>query len=461
MRKILQNIAPHANHVSGFTLIEILVVMLIIGIIAAWAVPWYEHVVLKSRFGSVMASAKAIATSQEVHHLQYGSYATSQENLDVSMPEDSGNVVITLGEEENFKFVMASHEKAPDVRYVVYQHNSTNFPDNIHCEAKADNEDAIWLCEEELAGTRVENGSLSGNGYIAYVLSGDAASGNFAQAPQVYHNQSNVNATNGSRCEADSQGGCSDSSFTDSTCVASASSGCQHSTFDHSECYGDGKGGSVNSTVCGYNTYSNSTCYNEATDGYVCGRSEYADGSTCYSNEKGGCGHATYSDHSFCYGESLTACDHSTFNDSTCVAEGSGGCTSGTFNDSTCYAKTGGTSSARSCGSGSVYNNSTCYNQSSTMYGCGASTYDAGSSCYSNSNGGCGGKSTFSGGSSCYGNASGACGSNTYTGGSVCHADVQGACNNNTYKDSSYCTGKYCPAGSPRQDGTIRTAEGE
>ncbi len=445
---------------GGFTLIELLVVMLIIGVLISLAMPWYHRAVLKSHFGTVMSSAKAIATAQELYYLQYGSYSATQEHLDVSLPEGAELTVISLSNDADFKFVMAHHSKAPNVRYVVYQHHSPNFPDNIHCEAKADDEDAVWLCEEELAGEKVENGSLSGSGYTAYVLNGSSGSGNFTHAPQIYHDDSHLVVTNGSRCEADSKGGCSDSSFTDSTCVGNSGEGCQNSTFDNSECYGNGSGGGVSSTICGYNSYTNSVCHNDGKDGYVCGRSEYDEGSSCYSNEKGGCGHATFSGSSFCYGKSTTSCDYNTFNNSTCVAE-NGGCISGTFNDSTCYAKTPGTSSSRACGSGSTYNRSKCYNQSSQMYGCGSSTYDDGSSCYSNSNGGCGGKSTFSGGSECYGNADGACGSNTYSGRSVCHADVKGACNNNTYKDTSYCTGKFCPSGSPRADGTVRTAEGE
>ena len=56
---------------NGFTLIELVLVLLIIGMLAAWAMQWCQHAILKSRFGTVMRSAKAIATAQEVYYLLF------------------------------------------------------------------------------------------------------------------------------------------------------------------------------------------------------------------------------------------------------------------------------------------------------------------------------------------------------------------------------------------------------
>ncbi|MBR4681750.1 MAG: prepilin-type N-terminal cleavage/methylation domain-containing protein [Elusimicrobiaceae bacterium] len=447
-------------HRAGFSVLELVVVLLIMAIFAAILLPRYQRLLLKSRVGSVASVVASVAEAQEVFYMSHGKYASKREGLTLSVPIDSKQVDLAISEEDKYKFVIASHPQAPEVRYVVYQKYSKNFPDNIHCEAKTEDKDAVWLCEEEYQGVKLAHGSISGADYTTYIVKGSASDGSFSQ---TYYNTSHIVVEGGSRCESTEQGGCSHSSFSGgSTCQGSQGSSCQYSTFTDSECYGDGRGGKIASTVCGYNTYINSSCYNESGDGYVCGRSAYEDNSSCYGNEWGGCGHSTFSDNSSCYGQSYTACEDSTFTDSsTCVAEGTGGCRRSNFTDSTCYARSGGTSSARSCGSGSTYTNSTCYNQSSDMYGCGAATYTAGSACHSNASGGCGGKSTFSGGSSCYGNGAGGCGGNTYTGGSVCYANAAGACNNNTYSGGSYCSGSHCPAGSPRQDGTIRTAEGD
>ena len=443
---------------KGFTLIEIMVVILILGILAGFALPWYQRAILKSRFQTVLPGARAIAEAQEMYYTAHEKYADNMEDLDIEHSNAEGSVNITIGTEEKYKFVRGYNKEAPFVRYVIYQAHSTNFPNNIHCEAARGNEMAEWLCAEELQGTKIEHGSLDGADYVTYILQGNLEDGSFSQ---IFYDGENLVITNGDTCQANNTGGCSHSSFTGATCQGNHGGGCPYSSFDASECYGTQNGGNVNSTICGYSTYTNSTCHNDGNDGYVCGRSDYTDHSACYSGPAGGCGHATYSEDSACFSQSYSACNDSSFNNSMCVADGSGGCRANNYTDSTCHAKSAGTSGNRACGSGSTYDHSVCYNESDAMYGCGAATYTSGSVCYSNEHGGCGGRSTFSGGSECYGNASGACGSNTYTGGSVCHATVNGACNSNTYQSGSYCAGSFCPAGSPRQDGTIRTEMGE
>ena len=162
--KIIRNV--------GFTLIEVLVVVLIIGVLVAIALPQYQKAVLKSRFSSLMPTTKAVRDGNEAYYMAHGAYADVLENLDVTTTNNE-SMTLELSNDPEYAYVLSTR---PDLNegnnLIMYQKESANYPGEIHCEAEKDNKLANWLCEQGFHGLKIGEGITSG--FITYVLEGSA-----------------------------------------------------------------------------------------------------------------------------------------------------------------------------------------------------------------------------------------------------------------------------------------------
>jgi prepilin-type N-terminal cleavage/methylation domain-containing protein len=71
---------------KGFTLVELAVVIVIIGVLAAFGVPKFLNSVERSKASEAFGYLSAVRSAQERYMAQYGKYATDVSTLDIQYP---------------------------------------------------------------------------------------------------------------------------------------------------------------------------------------------------------------------------------------------------------------------------------------------------------------------------------------------------------------------------------------
>ncbi|MDX9875798.1 MAG: type IV pilin protein [Spongiibacteraceae bacterium] len=85
------------KRVRGFTLIELMIAVVIVAILAAFAIPSYQQYVLRGHRSEGTALLSDAAARQERFFAQNNSYVTSQTNIGkLGLPNTSGTTVSSL-----------------------------------------------------------------------------------------------------------------------------------------------------------------------------------------------------------------------------------------------------------------------------------------------------------------------------------------------------------------------------
>ena len=154
---------------TGFTLIEMLVVVLIIGILAAIAVPQYQKAVAKSKASQLLTAVKSLYDAQKAYYLQNGQYAETLKELDITYPyADQDNHIFYIKEDTKCEFTgtyLYCSMSNPNIAFAKYLKT-----DKLACYAyKSDNYKGDQLCQT-LTGTNTwENWCSSTNICHTYV----------------------------------------------------------------------------------------------------------------------------------------------------------------------------------------------------------------------------------------------------------------------------------------------------
>lgn len=70
---------------NGFSLMELLITVLIIGILAAMSLPSYVTTIEKTRTSEAVAVLNAVASAQDRYFMKKGTYVNSLSNLDINI----------------------------------------------------------------------------------------------------------------------------------------------------------------------------------------------------------------------------------------------------------------------------------------------------------------------------------------------------------------------------------------
>ncbi|MBN2216845.1 MAG: prepilin-type N-terminal cleavage/methylation domain-containing protein [Pirellulales bacterium] len=131
------------NRRKGFSLVELAVVVIIIGVLAAFGVPRMLQAVERSKASEAFGYLSSIRSAQERYQAREGKYATTTDDLDISQSApkyfDLGEIVIEDGVENAWSMTLTRKAGSSGYgQYLVvftqegYDSTNSTIPDDVN-----------------------------------------------------------------------------------------------------------------------------------------------------------------------------------------------------------------------------------------------------------------------------------------------------------------------------------------
>ena len=338
----------NAVNKTGFTLIEILIVVLIIGLLASIAVPGYRKAVEKSKVADALTTMSAVAKSEHGFYLAKNKYTKDFADLDVSLIDKDGNkaedssfetvnYTFTL-QKDNIKAERANGEYSlykfyeedsvyclPREHYICQQYNwgvnkqlCKDIENVWHTASSTCYNSQKERCQTEYGNSLWhEDQENHENDFCGYTNTGGKTINEGMKCVNTGHYTCRSIVNSGGECNAGTNvwGGCNGSTINaGGVCLATGLRSCASVTISGGECK-DGEGS--NGQSCWYSSISaggkcTAMCdypkiYKDGECSGACYHAEIYDGGVC----SGGCGTAKVYNGGVCSGN----CQGATIND--------------------------------------------------------------------------------------------------------------------------------------------------